>query len=163
MNETVGWIIVACAFPVFFGLWFWRKKNPRHKVQYKKNLKRVESLRKNGKHIDIFDWDKKNQLEEKNAFIELFDGNKAIYHYVYGINGEFYEWECKYETHGNQIFLQPYFNTRTQYNKHENRRRFQIFEITNNGLKYIGETIVGSSNKPKRTAPYSQYVNFNKR
>jgi len=169
MDGIIAGIIIVIAFVVFFGLWFYNKKYPKKTREYNRNTKRIARLRANISCINRYVWvdsSKKKTIEDeifdskKRAFIELFANGKLVYYYVYGINGEFYEWECSYEIKDNQIFMQPYFNAKSRYNKKENRNRFQIFEINEKGLKYVGEWIRETNTKPKRKAPYSEYTNL---
>jgi len=105
VNEMYALVVIAVAIPVFVGLWIWRQRSSKHDQHYKKNLRRVARLRERGERTDRFESD-------KGASLELFNNGRAIYQYVYGINGEFKEWECTYEIRDGELSLQPYFNTK---------------------------------------------------
>ena len=101
-------------------------------------------------------FDDETQFIKDRASIELFEGGKAIYLYTYGINGEYYEWECKYKISEKELLLIPYFYKRG----YANRKRCEVFATNDKGLKYLGNRALNSKEKPKRDLPYSRYTNF---
>jgi len=92
---------------------------------------------------------------EKASSIDFYNGGKAIYRYVVGVHGSFYDWVCDYKFDGNQIMVLPYFT--------KNKCEIYTLSDNNNKLTYTGgRDLNNPSQTPKRDLPYSMHLNYEK-